>query len=201
MHGSPTAPTVTDTRLFLRSLLRNPRRLGAVAPSGRALANLMTADLPASDEPIIELGPGTGAFTEVLIARGVPEHRLALIEADPTFAQALRVRFPRARVLTMDATHLGAIEGLFDQPAGAVVSGLPLVSMAVEQVASIMSGVFHHLSPSGSLYQFTYLPRCPVPWRVLHRMELDAHRCGSAWANLPPAFVYRIRRASYGGAA
>jgi phosphatidylethanolamine/phosphatidyl-N-methylethanolamine N-methyltransferase len=168
-----------------------------VAPSGRALANLMTADLPRANQPIIELGPGTGALTQALLARGVPEHRLALIEADPSFADALRLRFPRARVLTMDAANLGAIAGLFDEPAGAVVSGLPLLSMPVEHVAAILRGVFHHLAPGGALYQFTYLPRCPVPWRLLHQMDLDAQRHGCAWANLPPAFVYRVRRASH----
>lgn len=183
-----------DTLLFLRSLLRDPARIGAVAPSGRALAHLITAELTAANKPIIELGPGTGRFTQALIARGVPEHRLVLIEADLAFAQALRVRFPRARVLTMDASHLGQVAGLFDEPAGAVVSGLPLLSMPIERVAAIMSGAFGHLRPGAALYQFTYLPRCPVPWRLMYQLELEAVRIGCAWANLPPAFVYRFRR-------
>jgi phospholipid N-methyltransferase len=167
-----------------------------VAPSGRALANLITSDLPSSDKPIIELGPGTGAFTEALIGRGVPEHRLALIEADVAFAQRLRVRFPRARVLTMDAVHLREVAGLFDEPAAAIVSGLPLLSMPVETVGLILQGAFGHLRPGGALYQFTYVPRCPVNWRLMYQMNLEATRIGSAWANVPPAFVYRFQRAS-----
>lgn len=185
---------MSDTLLFLRSLLRNPLRTGAVAPSGRTLAQLITADLALSDKPIIELGPGTGAFTQALLARGVPEHRLVLVEANPVFAHTLKARFPRARVLTMDATHLGEVAGFFDEPAGAVISGLPLLSTPIENVASMLQGAFRHLCPDGALYQFTYLPRCPVPWRLLYRMGLEAHRVGCAWANLPPAFVYRIRR-------
>ena len=54
---------------------------------------------------------GTGAFTQMLVARGVPEDRLALIEADKTFAQMLKVRFPHARVLVMDATDLALRAG------------------------------------------------------------------------------------------
>jgi phosphatidylethanolamine/phosphatidyl-N-methylethanolamine N-methyltransferase len=184
---------VTDTLLFLRSFLRNPSRAGAVAPSSRTLATVITADLPLS-QPIIELGPGTGAFTLALLARGVPEHQLVLVESDPVFAQALKGRFPRARVLTMDAVHLGSVAGFFDEPAGAVVSGLPLLSMPIDQVAAILEGAFRHVSPEGALYQFTYLPRCPVPWRVLYRLGLEAHRVGYTWANLPPAFVYCLRR-------
>jgi phospholipid N-methyltransferase len=187
---------VSDTLLFWRSLLRHPTRIGAVAPSGRALARLITADLPASNTPIIELGPGTGAFTQALIARGVPEHRLALIEADPEFARTLAARFPRARVLTMDATHLGDVADLFDEPAGAILSGLPLLSMPIGNVGAILRGAFRHLGAGGALYQFTYLPRCPVPRRVLQELQLDTLRVGCAWANVPPAFVYRFRRSS-----
>jgi phosphatidylethanolamine/phosphatidyl-N-methylethanolamine N-methyltransferase len=185
---------MNDTLLFWRSLLRHPTRIGAVAPSGRALARLITANLPPSDKPIIELGPGTGAFTQALIARGVPEHRLALVEADPEFARTLARRFPRARVLAMDATRLGDVADLFDTPAGVILSGLPLLSMPIESVAAILRGAFRHLGPGGALYQFTYLPRCPVPRPLLDELQLETLRVGCAWANVPPAFVYRLRR-------
>lgn len=185
---------MSDRLLFLRSLLRDPTRIGAVAPSGRSLANLITADLTSFDKPILELGPGTGAFTQALIARGVPEHRLALVEADAAFARALRIRFPQARVLAMDASALAELPDIFDEPAGAVVSGLPLVSMPTETVGAILRGAFRHLHPDGSLYQFTYVPRCPVPGGLMREMGLEALRVGRAWANLPPATVYRLRR-------
>jgi phosphatidylethanolamine/phosphatidyl-N-methylethanolamine N-methyltransferase len=187
---------LNDTLLFLRSWLRDPSRVGAVVPSGRALAKLITADLTPSDKTIIELGPGTGAFTEALIARGIKEHRLALIEADPAFARALKLRFPTARVLAMDATHLGDVTDVFDEPADAIISGLPLLSMQKDTVSVILSGAFGHLRAGGAMYQFTYVPRCPVGWQTLYQLGLEAHRVGSTWANLPPAFVYRLRRVS-----
>jgi phospholipid N-methyltransferase len=66
--------------------------------------------------------------------------------------------------------------------------------MPKETVASILSGAFQHLRTGGSMYQFTYVPRCPVPSQVMDELQLEAHHIGSAWANLPPAFVYRLRR-------
>jgi phospholipid N-methyltransferase len=186
---------MSDRRLFLRSWLQNPMRVGAVAPSGRALAELITGQITAADCPIIELGPGTGAFTRALIARGVPEHRLVLIEADASFARTLQDRFPAARVVTMDAAMLGYASGfLGDEQAGAVVSGLPLASMPAAKTSAIIEGAFRHLRPGGAFYQFTYFPRCPIRPDALRRLGLEARRAGIAVVNVPPAIVYCIRR-------
>src|SRR5262249_28542876 len=76
-----------DGLLFLRALVRPPPRVGALAPPGRSPPPLTPSRLTPADLPIIELGPGTGTFTEALIARGVPEDALALVEADPGFAR------------------------------------------------------------------------------------------------------------------
>ncbi|HEV2682674.1 MAG TPA: rRNA adenine N-6-methyltransferase family protein [Rhodanobacter sp.] len=187
---------LNDTLAFLRAWLRDPRGIGAVTPSGAALARLMTAHVSQLDGPVIELGPGTGALTRALLARGVPPHRLALIEADPHFADALAKRYPKTTILRMDAAQLGHTESLFgEERACAVVSGLPLLSMPASQVAAIVQGVFERqLRNGGMFYQFTYGPRCPLPPALLERLNLQAQRVGSALLNLPPAAVYRISR-------
>jgi phospholipid N-methyltransferase len=188
--------SVNDTMDFLRAWLRDPRRIGAVTPSGAALARLMTSHVSQLGGPVIELGPGTGALTRALLAGGVPPHRLALIEANPHFADALSRRYPETTILRMDAAWLGETESLFgDERACAVVSGLPLLSMPAAQVAAIVQGVFERqLRPGGTFYQFTYGPRCPLPAVLLKRLNLEAHRVGSALFNLPPAAVYCIHR-------
>jgi hypothetical protein len=63
---------------------RRSLRVGAVAPSGRALADLITAEITQDTAPVIELGPGTGVFTAALMQRGVPQDRLALMSMGPT---------------------------------------------------------------------------------------------------------------------
>jgi phosphatidylethanolamine/phosphatidyl-N-methylethanolamine N-methyltransferase len=187
---------LNDTLDFLRAWLRDPRGIGAVTPSGAALARLMTSHVSELDGPVIELGPGTGALTRALLARGLPPHRLALIEADPHFAEALSRRYPQTKILRMDAAQLGHTDSLFgDERACAVVSGLPLLSMPASQVAAIVQGVFEQqLRAGGMFYQFTYGMRCPLPVTLLQRLNLQAQRVGSALLNLPPAAVYRISR-------
>lgn len=181
---------------LLRAWLRDPRSVGALAPSGPALARLMTAHVDHAHGPVIELGPGTGVFTRALLERGLPGHRLVLVETDPVLASTLARRYPHARVLRMDAARLGRSSSLFgDERASAVISGLPLLSIPADKVEAIVEGVFERqLQQDGALYQFTYGLRCPVPRALRQRLGLEAERIGGAWLNLPPARVWRIRR-------
>jgi len=185
---------MTNAFTFFRALIADPRRVAAIAPSSPALANAITAEITAVSAPVIELGPGTGVFTRALLARGVPEDKLALVEYGRDFARMLRSRYPRAHVLRMDAARLRSIELFGGEGVGAVVSGLPLLSMPANEVIAILDGAFAHLRPDAAFYQFTYGPRCPVRRSILERLGLKAARIGGALANMPPASVYRILR-------
>ncbi len=183
-----------DALAFLRAGLRDPRRVGAVAPSGRALARLITSEIADHTGPVIELGAGTGVFTRALLERGVPERQLVLVEAHPDFARLLQQRFPAARVLAMEAGQLARVDPFEGRTAGSVVSGLPLLSMPRREIMRILRGSFRRLRSGGAFYQFTYGPMCPVPGAILKRLGLRAERIGWVATNLPPASVYRIER-------
>lgn len=189
----------SDILTFLRSWAAEPLRVGAIAPSGGALADLITRDIGPHTGPVIELGPGTGVFTAKLLARGVAEENLTLVEYGSDFARLLQLRFPGARVMWMDAARLKTIAFETQQPIGAIVSGLPLLSLSPRKVIAILDGAFHHLRAGGAFYQFTYGPRCPVPRPILDRLGLRATLMGRALLNVPPATAYRItRRAARG---
>lgn len=179
---------------FLRSWASDPLRVAAVAPSGDTLSRLMTQEIAPGDGPVLELGAGTGVFTRALLERGVPEAHLTLVEYGSDFARMLQARFPKARVLWMDAAQIGNHDLYPGAAANAVVSGLPLLSIPPRKVIAILVGAFGFLRPGGSLYQFTYGPRCPVPRPILDRLGLKARRIGGTVRNLPPAAVYRITR-------
>ncbi|MBR1222598.1 methyltransferase domain-containing protein [Bradyrhizobium sp. U87765 SZCCT0131] len=186
--------TTNDVFSFFRAWVTQPARVGAIAPSGAALARLITSEIGPNTGPVIELGPGTGVFTEALLARGVQQENLALIEYGSDFVRLLQLRFPDARVLWMDAGQISQ-HNLFDsQSVGAVVSGLPLLNMTPRKMMAILGGAFNYLRPGGAFYQFTYGPRCPVPRPLLDRLGLKATCIGSALLNVPPASVYRISR-------
>lgn len=182
-----------DVVPFLRAWAANPLRIAAIAPSGEALAMAITSEITAQSAPIVELGPGTGVFTRALLARGVPESELILIEFENDFARILERRFPEAEIHRGDAARIADMVHARG-PIGAVVSGLPILSMPPKKVISILDGAFRSMRPGGAFYQFTYAPRCPVARPILDRLGLKATRIGRALMNMPPAAVYRISR-------
>ena len=52
---------------FLQAFLKNPLKVGAIAPSSPALAAKMLEDIePDENDVVLELGVGTGAITKFL---------------------------------------------------------------------------------------------------------------------------------------
>lgn len=183
-----------DFLSFFLAWMSAPRQVGAIAPSSAALADLITREIDASTGPILELGPGTGAFTYKLLKRGVRQEDLTLVEYGSDFMKLLQVRFLGARILWIDAARLTTHRLYEGAPVGAVVSGLPMLNMSMRKVVSIVSGAFSYIRPGGAFYQFTYGMSCPVPRPVLDRLGLRAKLVDRAMLNVPPAAVYRLTR-------
>lgn len=185
---------LSDSLRFFGAWLTAPLRIASITPSGSGLSSLITSEISAATGPVLELGPGTGVFTYALLARGVAEHDISLVEVGDEFVPLLRRRFPAARVVRMDAGRLPHSD-LFDGSRfGAVISGLPLLSMNPDVVVDILRGSFSRLKPDGAFYQFTYGPRCPIRSSILDRLNLRAQWIGHTYRNIPPASVYRIAR-------
>jgi phosphatidylethanolamine/phosphatidyl-N-methylethanolamine N-methyltransferase len=183
-------------RLFLKQWVRGPFRMGALAPSGPALARLMAHQVdPKGPGTVVELGPGTGSITAALLEAGVAPERLILVEREEELCRWLKNRFPRLRILHEDAAHLA--QRLVERgivSVEAVVSSLPLLSMPPRTSHAIIDQAFGVLGPSGALIQFTYGPRCPIPRSLVARHGFEARPAGTAWLNLPPATVWRMAR-------
>jgi len=176
---------------FVRAAAASPRQVGAIAPSSNSLARIMTAQIAPSMAPILELGAGTGVFTEALLGRGVAESDLMLVERDPSLVQLLRHRFPQAAVLCCNAAEL--VDVLREKtPAGAAVSGLPLRNMDQAELQLLLSQAFSCMRAGSPIFQFTYGLSPPVRFEMMRNLHLECRKIGSTWRNLPPANVYRL---------
>ncbi len=179
---------------FFRSMLRQPFRVGALAPSSRFLASSMVEGMRPGSR-VIELGAGTGAVTQAILEAGVDAADLILVEQNEEFASMLAKRFPNTTVIRANAISLRRYLSPDSGPADFVVSGLPLLLFPARSKIRLLSQVFKTLNDDGCLYQFTYGGRCPIGRSLLRSLGLKASLMKFTPFNLPPAFVYRISRA------
>jgi phosphatidylethanolamine/phosphatidyl-N-methylethanolamine N-methyltransferase len=186
-------PRLDDEVRFLRSWIEKPLHMGAVMPSGRVLARTMAQYVDIhSTEPVVELGPGTGAITSALIEHGVDQKRLVLVEYNPGFCALLRDRYPHAKVVQGDAYTLrDSLRNVLSAPASAVVSGLPLVTKPMLTRLKLIRDAFVALAPGAPFVQFTYSVAPPIP-KSLPGVSTEASE--RIWMNLPPARVWVYRK-------
>ena len=194
-------PTAQDSVTFLREFLRAPARIGAVAPSSRRLAAAATATIPERGHPVVvELGPGTGSFTEAIQSRLGTRGRHIAIELNPSLAELLARRHPVVEVVAGDAAHLPEL--LADRGVGrvdVVVSGLPWAAFPISAQHALLHAIGSVMDSGGSFTTFAYvLARWTPPGRRFRRLlagsfeEVIVGR--TVAANLPPACVYHARR-------
>jgi len=181
---------------FFLLWLRRPTHVGALVPSGKALATSMAARIKV-DAPgvVVELGGGTGSITKAILAAGTAPQDLVVVEREAKLCAILAERFPQIRVLRGDARNLKRLlarAGI--GPVKAVVSSLPLLSMDDRDCQRIVAGAFSVLPPEGEFLQFTYGPASPVSRRMRKHLGIDGQRSDWVLYNLPPAAVWRYRR-------
>ncbi len=182
-----------DEVRFIRSWFERPLTMGAISPSGKLLARTMASYVdPSIPGPVIELGPGTGPVTEALVEQGVDPSRLVLIEFNPDFCRLLRTRYPDATVIRGDAYSLRRMLGsMLEQPAAAIVSGLPLVTKPLKTRVRLIREAFRLMQPNAPFVQFTYAVMPPIP-KALTGVSTEASE--RIWMNVPPARVWVYRK-------
>ncbi len=188
-HISISRPLGERAR-FLRSFLENPRQVGSIVPtSGRTVrAMLDLADVPNAG-CVVELGAGTGVFTDELLRRLAPAGRLLVFEIDPALARRLKRRFddPRVEVIADSATELGAY--LDGARADVVVSAVPLTSLPAPIRDGVMRQIAAALAPGGVMVAIQY---SKVRRRELQQAFASVEHRFSPF-NVPPAFLFACR--------
>ncbi|MBV8964480.1 MAG: phospholipid methyltransferase, partial [Hyphomicrobiales bacterium] len=178
---------------FLRTWAERPLQIGAIQPSGPALARAMASYVdPSASGPVIEIGPGTGPVTAALLRRGVPAERLVLLEFGAEFCALLRRRHPAARVIEGDAYGIAkTLAPLRLAPAAAVVSSLPLLTRPVLARLDLLRQCFDLMAQGAPFVQFTYATTAPIPRSGQDYTATPSRRI---WLNVPPARVWVYRR-------
>jgi phospholipid N-methyltransferase len=182
--------------LIASKFLRNPRTVGAVSASSRAMARQMVESIP-KDKPVkvVELGPGTGSFTRAIVERIAPGSRFMAVELEAEFVERLRPKWPSVDFVLASAVELEKLVKARNMaPVDHIVSGLPFASLRVEDSSKIMDGILHVLRPGGTFTTFQYVHGYWMPPGRLFRREMSrrmgrpAHR-RIVTSNFPVSFI------------
>lgn len=200
MSGVDRESRLGEHVLLFSRFLKHPRTVGAIMPSSRALARAMVAAVtPSGGERIVELGPGTGSFTEALQERMRGCGRLLVVELEPAFAARVRERWPTIDCACASAESLEALVAERAlAPVDHVVSGLPFASLPGAMTRRILDAIARTLRPGGTFTTFQYVYAYLMPPAISFRSEMSARMGGPPkrqliLANLPPAWVLSWR--------
>jgi phosphatidylethanolamine/phosphatidyl-N-methylethanolamine N-methyltransferase len=186
-------PTIT----FVGQMASHWRETGALVPSGKRLARTMAGAIGhvGPDDVIVELGPGTGVFTQELL-KNFPLNRVVAVEFNHAFVTRLQTTMPAATVIEGCASRLPELLAGTGVPVGkvaAVISGLPLLSLDRKLSESVIRAIATVLRPGGRYVQFTYSRRA---WRKFDVPGFRPEPHHRVWLNVPPAVVMPFVRAT-----
>lgn len=177
---------------FFRSFLANPRAVGAILPtSRRAVRDMLDmADFERA-RTVVELGAGTGVYTEEVLARLRPDTRFLAFEVDPELVATLneRVEDRRLQVINDSAENVGSY--LDGAKVDVIVSGLPFTSLPQPVKKNIFKAMVRVLAPEGVMVAIQY---STMAQRDLERVFASVRRRLSP-INVPPAFLFRCSAA------
>ena len=186
---------------FLKVFLRAPALTSAVVPSSRWLAERMVEGLRLDEaNVVVELGPGTGAFTRVIQKELQPSALFLAIEINSNFAAHLQRQFPRVHVINDSAERLDHhLQTLGQSSADCILSGLPWAGFTADEQERLLKSVLRVLRPGGILttYAYNHVAWLPGGRRFRKLLQTNFASVGTTrteWRNLPPAFVYYCQK-------
>lgn len=181
---------------FLQAFLKNPAKVGSVAPSSDELAAEMLAGFePSSENIVLELGVGTGALTKHL-RRVIPSRDSYLgIELDHDLVRSLNRRYPDMNIVCGNATDAYKIHA--ESGLGKVrylACCLPFVSLPKEVGDEILAEITKFMDEGCELRMFQYahgyyLPPARKLREFLRRRYGKSERSQLVLKNLPPAYT------------
>jgi phospholipid N-methyltransferase len=204
--------------VFLKGYLRNPRVVGSIAPSSRALAAAICKPYQQFDQPasVLEVGAGTGPITRYIGTLLGPNDLFDICELNQEFADILErdvlsrtdftsaVAEGRVRLLRKPVQELD-----FENRYDFVISGLPFTRFSLRDIHRVLGVIRRCLKPSGVFSYYEYVGMRRVTrylsfgrsrrqfWRVSAYLSRSIRRHQfkqkTVLMNLPPARTRHLR--------
>ena len=137
---------------------------------------------------IVELGPGTGPYTEAIVQQASPECKIVVIEIDPDYVALLQKKFgDRIILIHAGAEHFEKIlakHGI--EKPDLIVSALPFLPL--EQRKILIESI-RKFTAAGSIFRFEMIVRW---WGFKAYGSLPIKKIKHVWRAIPPLWIYGI---------
>ena len=181
---------------FVKGFARRPLKTGSLVPSSRQLAEAMVAEVDFNHASlIIEVGPGTGAITQLILEK-LPDCRKYMgLDLNPYFIERLRTRFPMASFYECSAEILDEKIRIKGQgKADHIVSALPWTLFSGDVQTRILESISKSLSHGGVFTTFMYVHSRYLPSGQDFLLKLfskfkKVRVWPIVWRNFPPGVV------------
>lgn len=190
----------TPINFFIQFLI-SPVKTGAIVPSSKKLAQLITDTSNISDARfIVEIGSGTGVFTEKIVQQISKDAIFFVLEVNSQFIEETKKRCPNAIVYQDSATHIrDYLKKHNIDKCDCIISSLPWAGFSKDQQAMLLQTVVDVLKPEGLFSTFAYAHTQFFPGgRIFRNRLIDkfkyVNKTKIIWKNLPPAFVYYCQK-------
>ncbi len=198
---SPETPLKLGAYGYIKQFFRDPKSTGSLTPSNEELSELVT-DTARLDEmgTVVEIGSGTGVFTEKILEKKNPEALFFAIEINPEFCEATKSRCPSATVYRDSAENMKKyLERHGKDSCDCVISSLPWAVLDHGTQDRIIDVIWSVLKPGGRMITFSYSISMMVPnarrfRSILRSRFTNVAKSKTVWSNFPPAFVYSAEK-------
>ena len=153
--------SLTDIPLFLLNAFKKPHVVGAVLPCMSGVGKELTRyvvqsqdDNPSRPLNILEVGAGTGAMTEVVIANLRDIDHLDVIEISPEFCEVLHEKFDKHPNVSIHC--LSIIDWRPESQYDFIISTLPFNSFDYDLMDSIINHLTTLIKHDGMLSYVAY---------------------------------------------
>ncbi|MBM3186861.1 MAG: methyltransferase domain-containing protein [Bacteroidetes bacterium] len=164
--------------------------VGSMTPSSRFLAAKMLNHIPINRaKVVVELGPGTGVFTEKILEKLGVNTQLIVVELNDDFYNTFQNKFqhPNIHLKHGSADQIGIyLKELGFEKADLIISSLPLANFPSDLRKNVIETAKNCLDDKGTFIQFQYsLQSFKTLKRIFRSVKVEF----TAF-NFPPAFVY-----------
>lgn len=180
---------------FIYQYIVHPKEVGAILPSSTYLGKKMIEGINFhTAKYIVEYGPGTGVFTEMLLRNRDPQTTLLIVENNKPFYMLLSEKYKHEKnIIIIHGSAENIVKYLRELQipfVNYVVSGLPFASLPAQTSKNILLSTQKILDKDGAFitFQYTKLKKAFIKQffpQITVKREIR---------NMPPAYIFRCKK-------